>query len=274
MARARDLFEEIAELRARGAEAALATVVGTCGSVPGRDAMKMLVLPDGTTRGTVGGGIMEDEVRRLGLQAIATESCRRTQFELTNEAADDSELICGGTIEVFVEPLTVPTCYVFGAGHLATAIAPVAKVAGFRVVVADDRRSHASAARFPDADVVMARPFDATFRALAGEISPASYCVIVTRSHRLDERCAEFCLGTKARYVGMIGSSKKVRKCHDYLKARGVTPRDVRRLRAPVGLDLGARTHGEIAVAIVAEMVRVRRAAGDESPVTAKRLRR
>jgi xanthine dehydrogenase accessory factor len=272
--RARDLFDEIAQLRARGAEAALATVVGTRGSVPGRDAMKMLVLADGTTRGTVGGGIMEDEVRRLGLQAIATESCRRAQFELTNEAADDSELICGGTIEVFVEPLTIPTCYVFGAGHLATAVAPVAKVAGFRVVVADDRRSHASAARFPDADAVMARPFPAVFKALRGEISPASYCVIVTRSHGLDERCAEFCLATKARYVGMIGSSNKVRKCHDYLESRGVAPKDVRRLRAPVGLDLGARTHGEIAVAIVAEMVRVRRAAGDASPVAAKRLKR
>ena len=271
---ARDLFEEIADLRARGAEAALATVVGTRGSVPGRDAMKMLVLADGTTRGTVGGGIMEDEVRRLGLQSIATESCRRAQFELTNEAADDSELICGGTIEVFVEPLTVPTCWLFGAGHLATAVAPIAKVAGFRVVVADDRRSHANAARFPDADLVMSRPFDEMFRALRGEISPASYCVVVTRSHRLDERCAEFCLGTNARYVGMIGSSKKVRTCHAYLKSRGVTPRNVRRLRAPVGLDLGARTHGEIAVAIVAEMVRVRRAAGDESPVTAKRLER
>lgn len=274
MASARDLFEEIAALRARGAEAALATVVGTRGSVPGRDAMKMLVLADGTSRGTVGGGIMEDEVRRLCLEAIATESCRRAQFELTNEAADDSELICGGTIEVFVEPLTVPTCYLFGAGHLATAIAPVAKVAGFRVVVADDRRSHANAARFPGADLVMARPFDAIFRALDAEISGAGYCVVVTRSHRLDERCAEFCLGTKARYVGMIGSSNKVRKCHAYLKERGVAPRDVRRLRAPVGLDLGARTHGEIAVAIVAEMVRVRRAAGDDSPVRAKRIRR
>src|SRR6185436_5832246 len=135
----------IAELRASGVQAALATVIGTQGSVPGRDAMKMLVHADGTTRGTVGGGIMEDEVRRLGLEVIETESCRRAQFELTTEAADDSELICGGTIEVFVEPLTVPTCFLFGAGHLAHAVASVAKVAGFRVVVADDRASHANA---------------------------------------------------------------------------------------------------------------------------------
>jgi len=268
-----DLFADIADLRARGAEAALATVIGTQGSVPGRDAMKMLVLADGTTRGTVGGGSMEEEVRRLGLAAIATESCRRATFELSSEAATDSELICGGTIEVFVEPLTVPTCFVFGAGHLAHAVASVAKVAGFRVVVADDRKSHANAARFPDADEILAKPFAKTFDALRGAMNRASYCVIVTRSHRLDEQCAEFCLGTTARYVGMIGSSNKVRKCHAFLAERGVAKKDVARLRAPVGLDLGSRTHGEIAVAIVAEMVRVRRADGDGA-VKSKALKR
>jgi len=271
--RRRDVFDEIAELRARGAQAALATVIGTRGSVPGRDAMKMLVLPDGTTRGTVGGGIMEEEVRRLGLEAMETESCRRASFELTNEAADDSELICGGTIEVFVEPLTVPTCFVFGAGHLAHATASVAKVAGFRVVVADDRKSHADAARFPDADQILAKPFPRIFAALRPQISRAGYCVIVTRSHRLDGQCAEFCLGTDARYVGMIGSSNKVAKCRAFLAERGLSRKTIARLRAPVGLDVGARTHGEIAVAIVAEMVRVRRAA-DGGAVKSKGLKK
>lgn len=274
MTRRRDVFDEIAELRARGGEAALATVVGTRGSVPGRDAMKMLVLADGSTRGTVGGGIMEEEVRRLGLDAMESESCRRASFELSNEAADDSELICGGTIEVFVEPLTVPTCFVFGAGHLAHATAAVAKVAGFRVVVADDRRSHANAERFPDADEILAKPFPRIFAGLGPQLGRASYCVIVTRSHRLDEQCAEFCLGTGARYVGMIGSSNKVAKCRAYLAGRGLSRKTIARLVAPVGLDLGARTHGEIAVAIVAEMVRVRRAADARGAVASKAKRR
>ncbi len=269
-----DLFAEIAALRARGARAALATVIGTRGSVPGRDAMKLLVLADGTTRGTVGGGIMEEEVRRLGLEAMDTESCRRAQFELSNEAADDSELICGGTIEVFVEPLTIPTCFVLGAGHLAHAVAAVAKVAEFRLVVADDRATHANAERFPEADVIVAKPFDAILEQLRGELGPCSYCVIVTRSHQLDERCAELCLSTPARYVGMIGSSNKVRKCHEFLASRGVAKKEVARLRAPVGLDLGARTHGEIAVAIVAEMVRVRRAAEGDGAVKSKARRK
>ncbi len=256
----RDLYQEIGEIRARGEPAALASVIGTRGSTPGRDAMKMLVRADGSTRGTVGGGSMEEAVRQMGLEAMTTEACLRGEFELSTEAVDDSELICGGTVEVFVEPLTIPTCFVFGAGHLATAISKVAAVAGFRVVVVDDRETHASAERFPDAVETLAEPFPELFETLTPRLGAASYCVIVTRSHQFDEACAAACLRTEARYVGMIGSSKKVRTCHDALRAEGLEA-EIPRLAAPVGLDLGAQTHGEIAVAIVAELVRERRGA-------------
>jgi len=256
-----DLFSEIGALRSRGEPAALATVIGTRGSTPGRAAMKMLVRADGTTRGTVGGGSMEEEVRRLGLLSLADERCRRGSFELSTEAVDDSELICGGTVEVFVEPLTIPTCVILGAGHLARAICSVATVAGFRTIVADDRASHANAERFPDASRLLAAPFEELLEELAPGLGPASYCVIVTRSHRLDEQCALACLRSGARYVGMIGSKKKVRTCHDFLREAGLGDGEIERLRAPVGLDLAAETHGEIAVAIVAELVRERRGA-------------
>lgn len=258
-ARTTDLFDEIAALRTRGDAAAVATVIGVRGSAPARDAMRMLVLADGTTRGTVGGGALEEGIRRLGLEVIASDESRRAEFEVSPEAADDTEMVCGGAVEVFVEPVTVPTCFVFGAGHLATAIAPVAAVAGFRVVVAEDRATHAAAARFPDASEVLARPFPAIFEALTPRMGPGSWCVIVTRSHKLDEDCAAACLPTAARWVGMIGSANKVARCRDALRARGISAADVARLRAPVGLDLDARTHGEIAVAIVAEMIAVRR---------------
>jgi xanthine dehydrogenase accessory factor len=254
-----DLYDEIAAVRARGEPAALATVIGTRGSTPGRSAMKMLIRGDGSTAGTVGGGAMEEEVRRLGVESLADETCRRASFELSTEAVDDSELICGGTVEVFVEPLTIPTAFLFGAGHLARAIAPVATVAGFRVVVADDRDTHANRERFPEAHDVLARPFDELFEELAPRLGPASYCIIVTRSHQLDERCADALLRTPARHVGMIGSKNKVRRCHEYLREQGLDDEVISRLAAPVGLDVGAQTHGEIAVAIVAEMVRVRR---------------
>lgn len=256
-----DLFEEIAALRRGGRPAALATVIATRGSTPGRSAMKMLVREDGSTAGTVGGGSMEEEVRRMGLRVMVTERCERGQFELSLEAVDDSELICGGTLEVFVEPLTVPTCHLLGAGHLARAIAVVAGVAGFRVSVADDRATHSNAERFPDAVECVAKAFPALLDELAPRLGPASYCVIVTRSHRLDEDCAAACLATPARYVGMIGSRKKVEACREVLRERGFFAEQIERLRAPVGLRLGAESHGEIAVAIVAEMIAVRRAA-------------
>lgn len=259
MRRRPDLFAEIAALRARGAPGAVATVIATRGSVPARDAMKMLVLADGTLRGTVGGGALEEGIRRLALEVIASEECRRGTFEVSEEAADDSEMICGGAVEVFVEPVTVPTCWLFGAGHLASATAPAAAVAGFRVVVVDDRATHAAPERFPDADQVIARPWDEALAAVAPDLGPGSYCVVVTRSHRVDELCVEACLRTRARYVGMIGSSNKVRRCREHLQRAGISDADAARLRAPIGLDLGARTHGEIAVAIVAEMVAVRR---------------
>lgn len=257
-----DLFDEIAALRRRGAPAAMATVVGVRGSAPARDAMRMLVRADGTTRGTVGGGSLEEGIRRIGLEVIAADASRRAVLEISAEAADDTEMVCGGAVEVFVEPLTVPTCFVFGAGHLAAAVAPVAHVAGFRVVVADDRASHANAARFPGAGEILAAPYPELFRALAPRMGAGSWCVIVTRSHRLDEDCAEACLRAGARYVGMVGSANKVAKCHEALRSRGLPEADIARLRAPVGLDLGSRTHGEIAVAIVAEMVAIRRGRG------------
>ena len=266
MSRRPDLFAELAALRARGEPAALATVIGVRGSAPARDAMHLLVRADGTIAGTVGGGSLEDGIRKLGLEAIATDESRRGVFEISTEAADDTEMVCGGAVEVFVEPVTVPTCFLFGAGHLASAAAPVAAVAGFRVVVADDRATHASAARFPDATEIVVAPFPEILRSLAPRLGAGSYCVVVTRGHKLDEDCVAACLATPARYVGMIGSRSKVERCRAELSRRGLAASDIARLRAPIGLDLDARTHGEIAVAIVAEMIAVRRGAGLGAP--------
>ena len=267
-----DLFAQIAELRRRGEPAAVATVIGTRGSTPGRSAMRMLIRRDGTTSGTVGGGSMEEEVRRMGLDVLAKEVCARRSFELTTEAVDDSELICGGTVEVFVEPLTIPTCYLFGAGHLAKAIATVAATAEFRVVVADDRDTHANEERFPQAHQVIAAPFDELLADLPRRFNEASYVVLVTRSHQLDEQCAAACLPSEARYVGMIGSKGKVRRCHDFLREQGLAEETIARLRAPVGLDVGATSHGEIAVSIVAELIRERRVGSHDGPVRTKSL--
>ena len=266
----RDPLEEAVNIRRRGERGALCTVTRVSGSAPGREAMRMAVRGDGSSVGTVGGGSFEEEVRRAALLAMLDEKCRTLTFELTEDDEAEPGLVCGGTLEVFVEPLTVPRLVVLGAGHLGQAVARVAGPAGFRVTVADDRASHATRDRFPGAAEVLALPWERAF----GEVpaDDATYVVIVTRSCAIDERCLAWALGTPARYVGMIGSARKVGKARERLAARGVPEAAFERLHAPVGLDLGARTHEEIAVAVVAELVAVRRCGASPRPPGSARL--
>lgn len=119
MTRHRDLFEEIVRLRAEGIPAALATIVGTRGSTPGRTSMRLLVLGDGTFLGTVGGGCLEAEVYDAAMQVLADEQPRSLQFRLTEQDSPDSGLMCGGEVTIFVEPLTTPSLWIFGGGHIS-----------------------------------------------------------------------------------------------------------------------------------------------------------
>jgi xanthine dehydrogenase accessory factor len=266
----RDPLEEAVNLRRRGEKGALCTVTRVSGSAPAREAMRMTVRADGTFLGTVGGGHFEEEVRRAALLTMDDEKCRSLTFELTEDDEAEPGLVCGGTLEVFVEPLTVPRLAVLGAGHLGLAVARVAAPAGFRVTVADDRATHATRDRFPGAAEVLALPWEEAFESLPDDAN--AYVVIVTRSCALDERCLAWALGTKARYVGMIGSSRKIAKARERLEARGTPPAAFDRLHAPVGLELGARTHEEIAVAVVAEMIAVRRTGASPRPPGPARL--
>jgi xanthine dehydrogenase accessory factor len=149
-----DIFEELIRIRAGGGRAALATIVGVKGSSPGKNSMKMLVREDGTFVGTVGGGCMEAEVWEAAKKVMETEEPSLLSFTLTEDDMPDSGLICGGTVSVFVESVGAPTAYLFGAGHLSRAICQVARLAGFRVAVIDDRPQFANRERFPLANDV------------------------------------------------------------------------------------------------------------------------
>jgi len=267
----RDPLEEAVRIRRAGERGALCTVTRISGSTPAREAMRMAVRADGSAVGTVGGGRFEEEVRRAALRTMADETCRTLSFELTEDDEAEPGLVCGGMLEVFVEPLTVPRLAVLGAGHLGQAVARVAAAAGFRVAVADDRTTHATRDRLPFAAEVLALPWEEAFEALPAD--DATFVVIVTRTCAIDERCLEWALTSSARYVGMIGSRRKVEKTRERLAARGVPPEAFERLHAPVGLDLGARTHEEIAVAVVAEMIAVRRLGASPRPAGSARLR-
>jgi xanthine dehydrogenase accessory factor len=252
-----DLFEEIVRMRRAGQRGALATIVHTNGSIPSYESSRMLVRDDGSIAGTVGGGCVEAEVWAAAKEVIREEMPRKMTFSLNNEAAYDAGLICGGTLEIFVEPiLPQPRLYLFGGGHVSTALARVAHLAGFSISVIDDRASFANAERFPMAEQVLTS-YDEAFAKLKPNAS--AYLVIVTRGHKDDMRVLEWAVGTDARYVGMIGSKRKVISVYKALEKQGIPMEKFARVHAPVGLEIGALTPEEIAVSVTAELIAVRR---------------
>lgn len=248
-------------MRRAGQRGALATIVHTNGSIPSYESSRMLVRDDGTIAGTVGGGCVEAEVWAAAKEVIETEQPRKMTFNLNHDAAYDAGLICGGTLEIFVEPiLPQPILYIFGAGHVSTALARVAYQAGFSIGIIDDRESFANAERFP-----MASEVHTSYAESFKKIQPnsSSYLVIVTRGHKDDMRVLAWAVTTDARYIGMIGSKRKVLSVYQALRKEGFPSERFERMHAPVGLDIGALTPEEIAVSIVAELIAVRRNAGN-----------
>ena len=254
-----DLFEEIVRMRRAGERGALATIVHTNGSIPSFESSRMLVRDDGSILGTIGGGCVEAEVWAAAKDVIAAEQPRKMTFNLNHDATYDSGLICGGTLEIFVEPiLPQPMLYLFGAGHVSTAAARVAHQAGFAIGIVDDRASFANTERFP-----MAAEIHTSYAEAFEKVRPnaSSYIVIVTRGHKEDMRVLAWAVNTEARYIGMIGSKRKVLSVYHALEKEGFAAAKFNRVHAPVGLDIGALTPEEIAVSIVAELIAVRRGA-------------
>ena len=184
-----DLYEEIVRLRKDGRRGAVATIVNVRGSIPSFKTAKMLVRDDGSIVGTIGGGCVEAEVWQAAREVMESEKPRTLTFDLNQDPKYDTGLVCGGTLEIFVEPILPPAdLYIFGAGHVAASLYKVARIAGFDVTVIDDRETYASRERFPEAQQVIAEDFDKAAAQLAP--SESSYIVIVTRGHRDDMRDA------------------------------------------------------------------------------------
>ncbi|HYP15142.1 MAG TPA: XdhC/CoxI family protein [Bryobacteraceae bacterium] len=253
-----DVFDEIVRLRNLGQKCALATIVEKQGSIPSFETAKLLVREDGSMIGTIGGGCVEAEVWNAAREVIDSEKPKHLRFSLGQDAAYDNGLICGGQLEVFVEPIVPqPTAIIFGAGHISKSLSKVANLAGFRTVIVDDRESYANRERFPEADEVRAGEYEE----ITGElnVTGSSYLVIVTRGHRDDMRVLRWAIATEARYIAMIGSKRKVISVIRELEKEGFDASAFERLYAPMGFDIGAITPEEIAVSVVAEMIAVRR---------------
>lgn len=254
-----EILAAIGEALTRGEEVALVTIVSSNGSTPQRVGAKMLVYRDGRTVGTIGGGCYEHDALGKAREAIASRKPVRARYDLNDDFAEETGLVCGGQMEVFIEPLEAPPAlYVFGAGHVGYYLARIASEAGFELHVVDDRAAFANRERFPFAASVVVEDLP-TWLAEAPMPSTA-YAVVVTRGHRNDLETLQALVGRELRYVGLIGSRAKVARIYDQLLSNGhATLEQLSRVHAPIGLDIGAVTPQEIAVSIVAELVAIRR---------------
>jgi xanthine dehydrogenase accessory factor len=249
-----------AALRAEseGQAAALVTVVQTEGSTPQKAGARMLVYPDGRLVGTIGGGCVEAEMTRRARLAIDRRRCELVGYDLTPEQAGEDGLVCGGRMQVFIEPIEgQPTLCLFGAGHVAQPLAHLAKLCGFRVEVLDDRVKFANRERFPQADAVLVDDF--ATGAAQMTLGRNSFAVVVTRGHKGDGEALRAVVGKGLRYVGLLGSKPKMVHIFSALQAEGVPAQHLAEVRTPVGLGIGAQSPEEIAVSILAEMIAVRR---------------
>nr|WP_276604087.1 XdhC/CoxI family protein [Nannocystis pusilla] len=237
-----------------GGPAALATVIGRSGSAPQVVGARLLLREDGVQVGTVGGGAIEEQVLDACRACLRDGSPRVVKAHLVR----DLGMCCGGAMEVFVEYLAPEARLVLvGAGHVAQAVAPVAAGVGFRVVVVDDREDLLEHPAFAGAER-HARDVDELELAVP-DLGERDYVVILTRDHARDERALAHLVRRPHRYLGMIGSVRKVHAIVARVLRReqelGRPRPDLSRVRAPVGIALGGRTPAEIAISIVAELL-------------------
>ena len=252
-----ELMQALSERLAAGLPAALATVTGSTGSAPREIGAKMLVFPDGRILGTIGGGRLEAQVIENAVLGLREGKPRRNSYELEPKGLG---MYCGGTVEVFIDVFTETLkLVILGGGHVGEKTAALAAFLGVPHWVVDDRPEFAAAARFPHARQVL---LDQPSSALKGlHLDSNTAIAIVTRCHGFDLRCLVAALATPAFYIGMIGSRSKVARLFDLCERRGLEPTLDARVHAPIGLDLGGRTPETIALAIMAEVLRVRHSA-------------
>ena len=267
-----EVFAALAEALARGEEVALVTITGSTGSTPQRVGAKMLVYSDGRTVGTIGGGCYENDAFWKAREAIKAHRPLNVKYELNDDFAQETGLVCGGQMDVFIEPVEAsPDVYVFGAGHVGYFVAKMAQEVGFRVHVVDDREKFASHERFGDGVEVIVDHIPTWLE--NHQLPPTAYAVIVTRGHTHDLDALRAVVAKPMRYVGLIGSKAKVRRIFDALVDEGVAPEALGPVHAPIGLDIGAITPQEIAVSIIAELIAVKHGKIAEPAVAAVTMR-
>lgn len=237
------VMQEIADISAAAQSAMMATLLDEPIS------RKMVIRADGTSVGTFGNAVIDREILRRAQPHIGQEYVETRTVEIAGQPP----------MRVFFETmLPHPTAYVFGGGHVSLFLSKILHFIGFDFVVIDDREQFANAARFPEAKACIAHDFAGVFERLA--LDPhSSYIIILTRGHASDMIVLEQALRANVKYIGMIGSKRKVKLFMEHLQEHGVSQTQLEKIHAPIGMEIGADTPEEIAISIAAELIRIRR---------------
>jgi len=256
------ILEELAEAVSAHKAVVLATVVATKRSVPRRAGTKMLVYRDGSLSGTVGGGAMESRVIAAAQESLQTGRTQLLTYELVDPARGDPG-VCGGEVQVYLEPYMIQhTVFVVGAGHVGRTVVDLAHWLGYRTVITDDREELVADGFVPNAEVLIGGTVE---EAIAKEpITENTSVVVVSRDIEIDSDALPRLLQTPASYIGVMGSERRWRTVRTRLENEGVTDTDLDRVHVPIGIELGAETLEEIAVSIMAEVIRVSRHSEEE----------
>jgi xanthine dehydrogenase accessory factor len=254
---AKNIFDEISRRLASEESFILATIVRTEGSSPREAGAKMLISPDGTIHGTIGGGTFEKKVIEDSLGLFKTEvRCQLKIYKFSESGPDSTGMACGGEAHVFLERNSRPDrLFIFGGGHIGKSLAKIVEGLNFRVTVIDDRQEMLDKFHTSVETVLT----DSSYKENFPQIDRQSYIAIVTRNHSSDMAILEKVIMENCAYTGMIGSKKKVKKIFSALKEKGVDEKSLKRVHAPIGLDIGAEGPEEIAISIAAELIKVKK---------------
>jgi xanthine dehydrogenase accessory factor len=252
-----EIYKKIVEVQEQSQAAALVTVISIKGSTPRDVGAKMIVYPDGSIYGSIGGSAVEAMVIEESIKCIKDGSSLKVTHNLDDAEKEDTGMICGGVMEFFIEPLKVmPHLYIFGGGHVALPLAQLAFQAGFSYTIIEDREEFASRERFPHAKDIMVGQLHNIAQQI--EFKPTDFIAIVTRSHDQDYLALREVLNNPPRYVGAIGSKAKRKQIFARLRKDGVAQKLIDQVHTPIGLAIHAETPEEIAVSIVAELIQIK----------------
>lgn len=251
-----DIYSEIVENINSGRLFVLASIVKTSGSTPRKTGAKMIVYPDGTISGTLGGGYFEKFVIEDCLKLIESHSnnlLKKYSFSLFGE--NSTGMCCGGNVEVFMEVHTKPNrLIIFGGGHIGKELAKLANGSDFVITVVDDRKEIIDSFE----NIVDTKLAEIDYAANLPDLDEDCFVVIVSRSHQTDRVIVQSILKNNCRYIGLIGSKAKTGKMFSHLKETGIDQSLLDKIHTPIGLDIKAEGPYEIAVSILAEIIAIK----------------